>query len=362
MLTKYFTLVTTTLVASTFTFSARAENANIEELVIFGNSISDTGNTYSLTNNTFPPEPLYYEGKFSDGPVWVDYLSEDLGLNFSNFYDSNSTNVSEGINFSIGGATTGTTTLGDLPGLNFPGVTTQVNDYLNFLDGTAIDEDALVVYWAGENDYVQAFQNEGTLLSPEVPISNISNSLAQLANAGAENVLVTNLINLANTPLGRSFIPPEQLEQLTLLANAHNSALNSAIASLSTAFPETNFVVFDTNSLLENIFDNSTEFGLIDNPIESCLTPNNFPDIAPNVVPCDNPEEYFYYDNQHFTNAVHQLIADGALQTINDNFDASNNPNPIPESANTLALIGLGLGFLTVLKKNKNSIKIATWS
>ena len=357
MLTKYFTLVTTALVASTFTFSARAENANVEELVIFGNSISDTGNIYSLTNNTFPPEPLYYEGRFSDGLLWVDYLSEDLGLNPSNFYNSNSTNFSEGINFSIGGATTGTTTLGDIPELNFPGVTTQVNDYLNFLNDTAIDEDALVVYWSGENDYVQAFQNEGTLISPEVPITNISNSLVQLANAGAKNVVVSNLVNLANVPLSRSFIPPDQLDQLTLLANAHNSALNSAIASLNTAFPETNFVVFDTNSLLENIFDNSTEFGLIDNPIESCLTPNNFPDIAPNAVPCDNPEEYFYYDNQHFTSAVHQLIADGALQTINDNFGFSNNPNPIPESGNTLALIGLGLGFLTVFRKPRTQLR-----
>jgi phospholipase/lecithinase/hemolysin len=357
MLTKYFTLVTTTVVASTFTLAARAENANVEELVIFGNSISDTGNVFSLTNNTFPPAPLYYEGRFSDGPLWVDYLSEDLGLNPSNFYNSNSTNFSEGINFSIGGATTGTTTLGDLPELNFPGVTTQVNDYLNYLNGTAIDEDALVVYWSGENDYVQAFQNEGTLISPEVPITNISNSLAQLANAGVENVLVSNLINLANVPLGRSFIPPDQLDQLTLLTNAHNDALNSAIASLSTAFPETNFVVFDTNSFLENIFDNSTEFGLIDDPIESCLTPNNFPDIAPNVVPCDNPEEYFYYDNQHFTSAVHQLIADSALQTINDNFGSSNNPNPIPESGNSLALIGLGLGFLTIFRKPRTQLR-----
>lgn len=343
MLKKYFTLVTTTILASTFTGTARANNT-IEELVIFGNSISDTGNVYSLTNNTFPPEPLYDRGRFSNGLLWIDYVSQDLGLNLSNFYDTNSTNISEGINFSIGGATTGTTTLGDLPDSSFPGVSTQVNDYLNYLSGSTIDEDALVVYWSGENDYVQAFQNEGTLLSPEVPITNISNSLVQLANAGAKNVLVANLIDLADVPLGRSFIPPEQLNQLTLLTEAHNNAFNSAIASLNTAFPETEFVILDANGLLENIFNNPTEFGLINNPIESCLTPNNFPDIAPNVVPCDNPEEYFYYDNQHFTNAVHQLIADDALQTINSNF--IDDPNSIPESGNSLALISLGLGFL----------------
>lgn len=353
MLNKYF-IVTTTILASTFTGTARANNT-IDELVIFGNSISDTGNVYSLTNNTFPPEPLYNQGRFSNGLLWIDYVSQDLGLNLSNFYDTNATDFSEGINFSVGGATTNTTTLGDLPDLSFPGVSTQVNSYLNYLNGSTIDEDALIVYWSGENDYVQAFQNEGTLLSPEVPITNISDSLEQLANAGAENVLVANLIDLADVPLAQSFIPPEQLNQLTLLTEAHNDALNSAIASLNTAFPETEFVIFDANSLLENIFNNSTAFGLIDDPIESCLSPNNFPDIAPNVVPCDNPEEYFYYDNQHFTNAVHQLIADDALQTINSNF--IEDPNSIPESGNSLALIGLGLGFLTVFKKNKTQLR-----
>ena len=353
MLKKYF-IVATTILASTFTLTARAENA-IEELVIFGNSISDTGNVYSLTNNTFPPEPLYDRGRFSDGLLWIDYVSQDLGINLSNFYDTNSTNISEGINFSIGGATTGTTTLGDSPNFSFPGVSTQVNDYLDYLNGSTIDEDALVIYWSGENDYVQAFQNEETLLSPEVPITNISNSLIRLANAGAKNVLVANLVNIANVPLGRSFIPPEQLDQLTFLTKAHNSALNSAVADLSTTFPETEFKVFDVNGLLENIFNNSTEFGLIDNPIESCLTPNNFPDIAPNVVPCDNPEEYFYYDNQHFTSAVHQLIADNALQTINDNFIGD--PNSIPESRNSLALIGFGLGLFAVFKKNQAQLR-----
>ena len=355
MLTKYFTLVTSTLITSTFTSAVRAENINIEKIVIFGNSISDTGNVFSLTNNTFPPEPLYYEGRFSNGPLWIDYVSQDLGLNLSNFYAPNFTAINEGINFSVGGANTDTSTIGDSPQLTFPGVTTQVNDYINYLNGTAIDEDSLIVYWAGENDYVQAFQNEGILLSPEVPITNISDSLVQLANAGAKNVLVSNLVDLANVPLGRSFIPPEQLNQLTLLTNAHNNALNTTVDSLNTAFSETEFVVFDSNSLLDNIFNNSTEFGLIDNPIESCLTPNNFPDLAPNVIPCDNPDEYFYYDNQHFTSAVHRLIADGALQTINNNFIDEH--NSIPEAGNSLALIGLGLGFLTVFRKPKTQLR-----
>ncbi|WP_144873037.1 SGNH/GDSL hydrolase family protein, partial [Hyella patelloides] len=289
MFIKYSILLTTTIIASSFSLLAQAESSNFDQIFVFGNSVSDAGNVYGITGSTFPPSPLYYEGRFSNGQIWIDYLGEDLELNPSTFYSDSFTDAEDGINFAIGGATTGTNSLGDSPNISFPGVTTQVNDFINFLDGETISEDALVILWAGENDYVEAFQNSGTLINPAIPINNIANSLSQLADAGAKHILVPNLINLANTPLGRSFIPPEQLDRLTLLTNAHNNALNSAVDSLDKSLTETDFAILDVNSLLENIFENPLDFGFQENPLESCLSPNNFPDISPGVVPCENP-------------------------------------------------------------------------
>lgn len=347
MLKRYFIFVTNILLASTFSAPAFAQNASFERIFTFGNSRSDIGNLFNLNGGSFPPSPLYNNGRFSDGSIWIEDLTEDLGLNPSTFYGNPVTDLGEGLNFAIGGATSGTTTLADTSEFSFPGVTTQVNDFISLLNGSTISEDALVVVWVGENDYVESVQNSGTLVDPTVPVNNIANSLTQLANAGAKNVLVSNLVDLRDIPLAQELIPPEQLEGLSLLTTAHNNLLNGAIDSLSTSFPETNFTIFDVNSVVENIIDDPTAFGFGIDPLQSCLSPNSFPNIDPNVVSCDDPDRFIYFDNQHYTNAVHQLIADDALQTINANFSSADSTTPIPESRNVVALMTIGLGLLS---------------
>jgi hypothetical protein len=56
-------------------------------LYVFGDSLSDTGNNPA-------PAPSYYNGRYSNGPLWVEYLSADLGLPYNasnNFAESGST-------------------------------------------------------------------------------------------------------------------------------------------------------------------------------------------------------------------------------------------------------------------------------
>ena len=357
---KRYSILTSTLVAANFlTLPVFAEESNFNQVYIFGNSLSDRGNIYSLTGNTFPPEPFYDDGRFSNGSIWVDSLKEKIGLNPGNFYEGESADLSEGINFSIGGATTGTTALGDIPeaSIFFPGVETQIDDFLAFVGDGAIDEDALVIYWAGENDYSQALQSPGA--DPETvinnTISNIATSLSELAGAGAENIVVANLKDLGSVPLGQSLADPALLNQLT---QAHNNALDTAISSLEASFTDTNFVTFDVNGLLRDIANNPESFDLdlVDDPSAMCWD-NNFPNIDPNAVLCNNPEQYIYYDNQHFTSTIQEIIAEDIINTIDQNLGS--NPNTIiPEGGNTIGIIGLGLGLLTVAKrKNYNRYK-----
>lgn len=336
------TLVMTGLVFSTLSLplSARAANISFEQIFVFGNSRSDTGNVFSLNNNLFPPPSLYNDGRFSNEFVWIDYVNQNLGLNPSTFYGGSFTNADDGINFASGGATTGTTSLA---GLGFPGIMTQVNDFISFLNGAEVDEDALITLWGGENDYAESLLTQGLILDPTVAINNISNSLKKLIDSGAKNILVSNLPNLGDIPLGRDLAESETLNSVTAI---HNSLLKSEVESLQTSFPETNLVLFDANSVLKEIFDNPTEFGLNANPLESCLSPNNFPNIDPNVVRCDNPDDFLYYDNQHFTSKVHGFIGDAAWETIQEEFSV-----PIPESRNTISLIALGMGFLFQFRK-----------
>src|SRR5262245_146765 len=50
----------------------------IGDLVIFGDSLADVGNL-SLASGGAYPNSLYFQGRFSEGTLWVDTLAEYLG-------------------------------------------------------------------------------------------------------------------------------------------------------------------------------------------------------------------------------------------------------------------------------------------
>ena len=56
------------------------------EIVVFGDSLSDSGRflaeTYANTGGAiaYPPPPFYYQGRFSDGPLWWEQMAAALGV------------------------------------------------------------------------------------------------------------------------------------------------------------------------------------------------------------------------------------------------------------------------------------------
>ncbi len=86
-------------------FAARAELLTISDMFVFGDSLSDGGNSGLLTQAAagvvFPPAP-YAGGRYSNGPTAVERLwnlyNTDGGLRPS---------LAGGTNFAIGGSTTG---------------------------------------------------------------------------------------------------------------------------------------------------------------------------------------------------------------------------------------------------------------
>lgn len=47
------------------------------DLIVFGDSLSDTGNVARITGGLVPSEP-YYQGRFTNGPNYVDYMASAL--------------------------------------------------------------------------------------------------------------------------------------------------------------------------------------------------------------------------------------------------------------------------------------------
>ncbi|HEY9301471.1 MAG TPA: SGNH/GDSL hydrolase family protein, partial [Phormidium sp.] len=66
----------------------------ITELYVFGDSLSDAGTVFRATGGMYPPNPPYFQGRYSNGRVWVEYLALCLHLDFN-----------QTKNFAYGGAT-----------------------------------------------------------------------------------------------------------------------------------------------------------------------------------------------------------------------------------------------------------------
>ena len=97
-------LMATTLVLGLSLVPVLAVAGPFREVVVFGDSLSDSGNVFAATEavlaEAIPVSPPYDEGRFSNGPVWVDILAEKLGLQLHPFLQG-------GTNFALGGAAIG---------------------------------------------------------------------------------------------------------------------------------------------------------------------------------------------------------------------------------------------------------------
>jgi thermolabile hemolysin len=136
----------------------------INELYVFGDSLSDVGTVFRATGGMYPPNPTYFQGRYSNGRVWVEYLADRLHLS------SKQTN-----NFACGGATTGSDGNSLVPGL-----LTQVQSFTQTHQQT--NPNALYVLWAGANDYLQGVS------SATVPVENVTKAIASLAGVGAKKI------------------------------------------------------------------------------------------------------------------------------------------------------------------------------
>ncbi len=322
----------------------KAYAAKFTSLYFFGDSLVDTGNTFTATQGAIPPSPPYFEGRFSNGEIWVDKLASKLGLESPTLF----TNVLQGaipvdgINYGFGGATTtekNTISLTfDIPGL--PGLQQQIQAFTNPLitNNQSADADALYILWAGANDYnpTNAPPDKFTpFTTTDTTISNLDNALAKLAQVGVKNLMLVNLPDLGNIPVARQLdtLIPGTTQRLNELTAKHNQELSGLVDKYK---QDLNIISVDVNSL----FKNAANLGFT-NVSDPCLASLN-----PLII-CDRPDLYTFWDIQHPTAAAHEKLADLAFKSIPKH-------GTVPEPGTVLGLLGLGaVGVLGAIKRKQ---------
>jgi phospholipase/lecithinase/hemolysin len=321
-----------TIISTFFLFLPSGYAASVDKIIIFGDSLSDNGNIYSLTKNAkkaiplipiIPKEPPYFQGRFSNGPVWIEQVAKLMNVPLENY--------------AYGGAWA-EPVLDSWLIVPF-GLDMQVNFYLV---SAALDfnkDKHLYVIWAGGNDYIQGRADAEYATSNTV--ASIKDQLEWLLYYGAKNVVIVNLPDVGATPeatsKGAAFAA-----SVTRLSQLHNRKLATMVEQESKRYPHATLMLIDAKGYYDDVVSHPTKY-LLKNTTEACYLggfflqrslANNLEveaakkvkidilnnpalrtayltsmSVANGDTHCMNPDEYVFWDAIHPTRVVHQILA-----------------------------------------------------
>ena len=308
--------------ATAFVFfftSALAYAKDYTRIVVFGDSLSDTGNVNFLFDPagvSIPGQSVdYTHGRFTDGfdtiphatnyiGVWVEQLAAAIP---SRPQVQNS--LEGGTNYAYGFATTGFDTgffapMDDVPTFGVPvdNIGLQIANYLN--THPKINNSTLFVIWGGANDLIHAASAADPNAVITAAVLQETADIKALIDAGATQFLVLNLPPLGLTP--RMNGDPAKATAGNVAAQGFNAGLAAGIAYLQSVYGDSHIRFFqvDVYSLFNRIAASPADFGL-----------TNF--TAPSRGNFEvNPDTYLFWDDIHPTTRGHAILAAEALKAI----------------------------------------------
>ncbi|KAJ2793006.1 hypothetical protein H4R20_006679 [Coemansia guatemalensis] len=297
-------------------------------MYVFADSLSDMGALKEMTGGKLPPSP-YWNGRFSSGPVWVEYLA--LLTDF-NLY-----------NKGVGGATVDVNNQVVLDFTNNPLIVSGSQAQITYFKANnpkyasaATREKDVLLFEAGTNDFtVQAPNIASGRLGMETFVDNLIDTmigqLEQLRQIGFKNIFVCQmapiqaspfmkLVNMTTTMEKTADLfnqkLPKKLEAWSSSASDLNSVVVAEVATL-VEIALTSKEVFKalgiTNYDKPCINGDTSGFAAAENKLVEVL---KYSYDAPNSQVCDDPSKYLFFDVLHPTERLHRMLGYVAFEMI----------------------------------------------
>jgi len=289
------------------------------QIVVFGDSLSDTGNVRQRTNDRsggvvdYPSHTFNFSnGRFTNdngcdpsGTIYVGVWHEQLAQTFLGL-PAATNSLGGGLNYAFGGGTTNDGTHEEVAvSTPFGDVTITVDDMGKQMDDYlathVVDPSALYVVWGGGND----LRNDDSAGNVTATAARLTALAGRLANAGAQYIMVPNVPPLGDIP--RYLNDPDRETSLNLASADYRQELNADLDALlgSLAPQGITPTIYRpdawTNTI--RIFSDPSRYGLIFTA-ESAQGNNVTPDVV------------LFWDDVHPTTAGHYQIAKAAFNTI----------------------------------------------
>lgn len=309
---------------------ARADRLPFSRIVVFGDSLSDSGNLFALTGNpgapsnnwgmdteeellTLVPGQAYISERLSNGQTWVELLGTALGLGanvkpvFANFTDPRR------FNFALAGATAANPhNFGQGDPRHLGG---QLDVFLARAfapGGTGTTSDTLYVIAIGGND-IRAVQQFGPGVLDQA-LAGVEEVIRRLNPVGGTRFLIWNIPDVGATPAFQRLqngVPqlgfpgiPGIAATTTFLVASYNALLSARLHALSAEL-DVEFVHFDAFQELTEVRNDPDRYGLR-NVAEPCIRVEPF---VRKAGTCAQQDRHLFWDGIHPTRAGHAIIA-----------------------------------------------------
>ncbi|HSW71109.1 MAG TPA: SGNH/GDSL hydrolase family protein [Gammaproteobacteria bacterium] len=298
--------------------------AQLDKIVFFGDSLSDNGNLYNLFGFV-PRSPPYYNGRFSNGPIWAELV----GNHYQQF-----NHIPYKI-YAYGGTTTYTHSGG---GSIFSyTLSDQLSDYYGHV--TPVDDKSknLHVIWIGANDYLwEAGAADENMITSQV-VDTIIQTMNDLKSHGARYYLILNLPDLAESPYARQNNVVKELHTLSVL---HNEKLARALSDFAAQNPGFKVISLDVHQLFDDLIAHPEKYNQkyqtsLRNVDQACWQGgitlqrrplSNSPALliadqvgrikAHGLAPCDQANQYVFWDQMHPSETIHQILSRIAVEAL----------------------------------------------
>jgi len=266
-------------------FLSNGSATAFDTVVVFGDSLSDNGNLFQADVSQFPDPHLYWQGRFSNGPVWVEYLTAPDMLNASL------------VDRAVGGAQTS--------GLESAELLAQVYYHINA--SSSPSSNTLFVIWIGGNDFLSGDRNA------KASVEKIQSALQILTDFGASRFLLLNLPDLGATP---RYSGTSDVQTATNFSVEFNTELSKIAAQFQQSNSQILIYQLDIYTMFSEIILNPNQYGF-----------SNVTEESPNFSVEDNFDNsagYMFWDNKHPTTETHELIADRAFLLVDETNETPN--------------------------------------
>lgn len=300
-------------------------------IVVIGASYCDNAHPRPAQYASSETSSPYYQGRFSNGPVFVEYLQAMIGPRQNGKQVANATLDDR----AFGGAVVSNS----LSGLNssaVPDAVMQTASFLSDLNGgnstiaataAASAGRSLVVAWIGLNSMAAAMKQiaSGTLtqsaassdLSQSATV--LTNSLLSIANSSAWKGQQPDFLVLPIPPIYElpSFSPYNaSISFETTLVQSYNAAVLAGAKTIANNLAQSSrggrVFTFDIPCVASSLPSSDARSGLWMNMTSSPKTYNLSDATTPclsGTTVCSNPASHLYFDSVHPTTTIHKYLA-----------------------------------------------------